>query len=74
MTNKTNLIVSGLLTGLAVAEAIVIYRMKKTCGTLQVDLKGEKELYRFEIDDLDGLSKRKYVRLKVDNNANLSHD
>ena len=74
MTNKTNLIVSGLLAGLAVAEAIVIYRMKKTCGTLQIDQKGEKELYRFEIDDFDALSKKKYVRLKVDNNANLSQD
>lgn len=71
---KTQLIVGGLLLGTAIAEAIVIYRQRKSCGTLKIDSKGEKELYRFEIDDFDGLSKRKYVRLKVDNNADLSQD
>lgn len=70
--NKTNLIVDSLLVGTVLCEALIIWRMKRTCGTLQIDLKGEKELYRFEIDDLDGLSKKKYVRLKVDNNADLS--
>ena len=69
---KTNLLVGGLLAGVALCEAIVILRMRKTCGTLQIDRNGEKELYRFEIDDFDGLSKRKYVRLKVDNHADLS--
>lgn len=72
--NKTNLIVGGLLVGTVIGEAIAILRMRKTCGTLQIDRTGEKELYRFEIDDFDGLSKRKYVRLKVNNNANLSQD
>lgn len=72
MSNKTHLLVSGLLTGVAVCEAIAILRMRKACGTLQIDSKGEKELYRFEIDDFDGLSKNKYVRLKVNNNADLS--
>lgn len=72
--NKTNLVVGGLLAGVALFEAAIIWRMKKTCGTLQIDSKGEKELYRFEIDDFDGLSKKKYVRLKVDNNADLSQD
>lgn len=72
--NKTNLIVGGLLVGTIIGEAIAIYRMRKTCGTLQIDQKGKKELYRFEIDDLDTLSKKKYVRLKVDNNADLSQD
>lgn len=69
---KVHLLIEGVLAGLVISEAIVIYRMKKTCGTLQIDQKGEKELYRFNVDDLDGLSKRKYVRLKVDNNADLS--
>lgn len=69
---KTHLLVGGLLAGVAAFEAIAILRMRKTCGTLRIDSKGEKELYRFEIDDFDGLSKRKYVRLKVDNNADLS--
>ena len=69
---KTHLLVGGLLAGAAIFEAVIIWRMKKTCGTLQIDSKGEKELYRFEITDFDGLSKKKYVRLKVDNNADLS--
>ena len=72
--NKTNLIVGGLLAATIVGEAIAICRLRKSCGTLKIDSKGEKELYRFEIDDFDGLSKRKYVRLKVDNNADLSQD
>ena len=69
---KTHLLIEGLLAGAVVFEAIALLRMKKSCGTLQIDTKGEKDLYRFNIDDFDGLSKRKYVRLKVDNNADLS--
>lgn len=69
---KTHLLIDGLLVGAAVYEAIVIYKMRKTCGTLQIDHTGEKELYRFEISDFDGLSKKKYIRLRVDNNADLS--
>lgn len=69
---KTHLLIEGVLVGLLVCETVAIWRMKKTCGTLQIDSKGEKELYRFEINDFDALSKKKYVRLKVDNNADLS--
>lgn len=72
--NKSYLLVGGLLAGTVIGEAIAILRMRKTCGTLLIDKKGEKELYRFEIDDFDGLSKRKYVRLKVNANADLSQD
>lgn len=71
---KTQLIVGGLLVSTIIGEAIVIYRQRKSCGTLKIDSKGEKEIYRFDIDDFDGLSKKKYVRLKVDNNADLSQD
>ena len=71
---KTHLIIDGILVGLLACETIAMLRMKKTCGTLQIDTKGEKELYRFDIGDFDALSKKKYIRLKVDNHANLSHD
>ena len=71
---KVHLVIDGLLIGLTVFEAIVIYRMKKTCGILQIDTKGEKDLYRFDVDDLDGLSKKKYVRVKVNPNADLSQN
>lgn len=70
--NKTNLVVGGLLAGVALFEAAIIWRMRKSRGTLQIDQRGEKELYRFVIDDFDSLSKKKYVRLKVDSNADLS--
>lgn len=44
-------------------------------GTLKIDqISAEKDLYRFEIDNLDGLSHRKYILLKVDPNADLSHE
>ena len=69
----TRLIVEGLLVGAVLCETIAIWRMRKTCGTLKIDHKSkDKELYRFVIDDFDALSKKKYVRLKVDNNADLS--
>ena len=70
---KTHLLVEGLLAGVVLCEAVAIWRMRRTCGTLQIDQKGEKELYRFEITDFDGLSQKKYVRLKVNNDADLSH-
>ena len=44
-------------------------------GTLRIDHSNpEKDVYRFEIDDLDKLSKKKYVELKIDHNANLSQN
>ena len=73
MNNKTRLILEGALVGAVIFETIALLRTKKTCGTLLIDHHdAEKELYRFEIDDFDGLSKKKYIRMKVDNNADLS--
>ena len=70
---KTHLLVGGLLVGTVICETIAILRMRKTCGVLKIDLKSEdRDLYRFELDDLDALSNKKYVRVKVDNNADLS--
>ena len=72
--NKTNLIVSGLLAATIACEAVIIYRLRKTQGVLKIDLKTnkDKDIYRLEIDDLDSLSKKKYIILKVDNEADLS--
>ena len=36
---KTHLLIEGVLTGLLVCETVAILRMKKTCGTLQIDSK-----------------------------------
>ena len=44
-------------------------------GTLKIDqISSDKDVYRFEIDNLDKLSKRKYILIKVDPNADLSQN
>ena len=64
--------VVGVLVGSIISNIIFSIRYRKT-GTLRIDHSNpEKDIYRIEIDDLDGLSKKKHVVLKVDNNANLS--
>ena len=62
----------GLLVGSIVSNIIFFIRYRKA-GTLRIDHSDpEKDVYRIEIDDLDGLSKKRHVILKVDNNADLS--
>ena len=66
------LILIGLVVGSIVSNIIFFIRYRKA-GTLRIDHSDpEKDVYRIEIDDLDGLSKKKHVILKVDNNADLS--
>lgn len=44
-------------------------------GVFKIDhSRDDKDIYRLEMNDLDNLNKRHYVVLKVDNNANLSHE
>ena len=44
-------------------------------GILRIDHSNpEKEVYRFEIDDLDKLNKKSYVELKIDHHADLSQN
>ena len=66
------LILIGLLVGSIVSNIIFFIRYR-TVGTLRIDHSDPvKDIYRIEIDDLDGLIKKKHVILKVDNNADLS--
>lgn len=66
------LILIGLLVGSIVSSIIFFIRYRKA-GTLRIDHSDpEKDVYRIEIDDLDGLIKKKNIILKVDNNADLS--
>lgn len=66
------LITIGVLVGSIVSNVIFFVRYGMA-GTLRIDHSNpEKDVYRIEIDDLDGLSKKKHVILKVDNNADLS--
>lgn len=53
----------------------VIQHIFETHGTLRIDHSNqEKDVYRFEIDDLDKLNKKHYVKLKIDHNADLSQN
>lgn len=65
------------LVVLAVVTIIVriVQDKIRTAGTLKIDHSNpEKDVYRLEIDDLEGLSKKRKIVLKVDNGANLSQE
>lgn len=65
------------LVVLAVVTIIVriVQDKIRTAGTLKIDHSNpEKDVYRLEIDDLEGLSKKHKIVLKVDNCANLSQE
>lgn len=67
----------GFVIGVVV-EAIVslIFKyFRSAFGTLRIDDSNpEKEIYRFVVNDLDELSKRKYVELKIERGADLSQE
>lgn len=64
------------LIGLAVGILIFcLYTLNPwtTRGKLKIDHSNpEKDLYRFEIDDLDKLTNKKRIIVKIVHNANLS--
>lgn len=65
------------LVVLAVVTVIVriVQDKIRTAGTLKIDHSNpEKDVYRLEIDDLEGLSKKRKIVLKVYNGANLSQE
>lgn len=56
----------------SIVYAIVQY-ITVAHGTLRIDhTDPEKDVYRFEIDNLDKLNKKSYVELKIDHDADLS--
>lgn len=68
-----------LLTIIAVAIACPIYRRIHnklfTAGTLKINRTNpDKDVYRFEIDNLDKISNKKRIVLKIDPNADLSQE
>lgn len=64
------------IVGLVVGVLIMAFGvLTLKVGTLKIDqISSDKDLYRFEIDNLDKLSKRKYILMKVDPNADLSQN
>lgn len=60
----------GIIIGILITLLTVLL---STSGILRIDHSNpEKDLYRFDIDNLDELSRRKRIVLKVDNHADLS--
>ena len=65
------LFIGGLFIGIALTG--LYFLIRSTSGTLRIDhTNPEKDVYRFEIDDLDSINKKKRIELKIDHNANLS--
>ena len=53
----------------------LIFFSRKPSGTLRIDHSNpEKDIYRFEIDDFDALSRKTKITIKVDNNAHISQE
>lgn len=51
----------------------IIYLRERTYGTLRIDHSNpNKDIYRFEIDEIEKLSAKEKLVLKIDNSANLS--
>lgn len=52
----------------------IVWRIRSASGTLRIDHSNhEKDIYRLEIDNLDDLARKRRVVLKIDHNADLSH-
>lgn len=72
---KIDFLIGGLLVGSLLCNVASIVCLKRTHGTLRIDHSNpEKDVYRFEIDDIDSLSRKKRIVLKVDNHAVLSQN
>lgn len=62
----------GMLIGIIVC-VITARISRRSAGTLKIDRSNpNKDVYRFDIDNLDALSTKKKITLKVDNKADLS--
>lgn len=63
----------GLCVGILINELIVYFT--KSFGVLRIDHSNpDKDVYRIEIDKLENISSKKKIVLKIDNNADLSHE
>lgn len=66
-----------ILIGLFVGSLItnIIYLSRRTKGVLRIDRSNpERDVYRFEIDDISNVHKKKRIELTIDANANLSQE
>lgn len=55
--------------------ALVLFIRSSTAGVLRIDRSDpEKDVYRFEINNLDVLPKKRYIIVKVDRFSDISQD
>lgn len=65
-------IICGVLVGIIIAS-LFRWNPWTTTGTLRIDHSNpKKDLYRFEINNLDNLKNKKRVVLRIDHHADLS--
>jgi hypothetical protein len=65
------LFLTGVILGTVIST--IVYKSQPAVGTLRIDSSNpEKDVYRFDIDDFESLSKRKRLILNVDTSADLS--
>lgn len=63
----------GVLIGILIS--IIFNKMRKTHGVLKIDHSNpEKDVYRFEIENLDNISKMREITLLIDHKADLSQN
>ena len=73
ISNPLVLFIVGIIVGMVLAS--LIYLVCNTVGTLKIDrTSSEKDIYRIEINDLEELNHRARIVLKVDHDADLSHE
>jgi hypothetical protein len=66
-------LLGGIVIGLIIA--VIFAKVRTIHGILRIDYSDpEKDRYRFDIDNLDILPKKKRIVLKVDANADLSQN
>lgn len=57
------------------AVCLIMIRSQRASGTLKIDHSNpEKDVYRFEIDDLSKLDNKSRIVLKIDHDAKLSQE
>ena len=65
----------GLVVAFVLGVIMGLIYPRESSGVLRIDhCNPEKDIYRFEIDDLDSLNKKKRIIIRIDHNADLSQN
>lgn len=63
----------GIIVGAIVSS--LWHRFRKTNGVLKIDHSNpEKDIYRFEIDEIDNIAHKTRIVLRIDNKADFSQN